>query len=1383
MGDIRVGGSASPTTGTDTQTPDTVTVQSGDTLEQIAKDQNVDVSDLLAANPQIGDPDHLNAGMEIHIPPRPTTAGTSKSAKTESSSSTGKSDGSKRAEANLDRAMMRGVLTPGRGSSNDPVANGAKGTDDSAPPLSTDPRFSKFNEALEAGDGPGAVAEAKKLIAELQTEKPPNQQLLNEARMGLAAGAMVAGDLNQAQSALLSIHAKSLTGDDKKTLDELRDVLIDARRGEFSKNFAQATSPDGNMKTQGKAAADQAHALVELLQKTDPHNTTAIDQARMKLANAQLLTGDHRGAEKSLHGINEKQLAPEQKEYLKAIQQELHAQQIVALGTAYGSDIKKGHYKEAVSNAKAVVNDLAKYFPDAKDKIMASRLDLATAQLLSGDVKGARQSLSHVSQKEFQAAPKDVQGRYGEINKYVDKAEKERAEQADIKHRLGEIDNLVRYGDQDLKYSAVKKAEDLLADIQRKHPGNDDMINGMKLTVAGTKLAAGDTKGALAMTEDVAKTSDEPGLQEQAKLMHAQTLLAEKPPQLDNAMKEFRQLAQDAETPEVRNSAKEMVRSIEGDYLSAMGKKADQEAEALKALKKENFDDQDMDDAPKIQEPHKQAMHDLGEISHGAQLATSIMQGQGLTFNDLRKLSPQDIAKLPGVKNQDDVQAMIRVLHKMPEADLIAKGDFQGKHFSWDTGKPYVDPSYLDTAFQAASKWVGEQVRSAPGLYEGLKHSDSILARGLGYVGGAIMDGFSAAGRAGSWVHDQINVASDFYHKEGGVLGKLGVAATFVADMGASVVTMPVTVFDPKATDEERESAIKGSLIMFGTAGLLKVGGPAFSEALGAAGRGVAESRLGQFVGKSWVGDAARWTASKAAGLEEKFEATTFAKTADKVKAVAGKVNPFGGSKEVKGTGGDSGKPPVGGSGDGAKIPKGGDGTGAGESGKIPKGGKDPDAADTLKMRKVGEDPDAADTVKMKKQGGDPDAEDTARIRKGGAGDPDPADTVKMKKTGGDATKVDRKPGETEFPDNEDTIPDFKIPPSKGMDDAVDELVGGKTAGDVQGSITRREMEGVENSLVNAKRKELAGPIEEQVSRDLKARGFSGDELATKTKQQVDALVNENFPESRLRKMVNAEYSPQDIQRMALKERIYNNVYHGEFPEKVSNVNDAMQAGYERKLEAAKGPQLADKNGNLEKDAWETSDGKGVVQEDGYWQHRAGGVGLDREAVRTGEGIRRFYFNLKPENAGEFADYLTSKLNAKGVGWQYKMPRELANFDRPDAGVLYVEKANYQSVKKIVMDYAKEHPEAFADGTPAFTKAVGNGIGVAEEPLQAGLPKNPNGKYSYGELRSEIIADETLKAKPGATSAEIQAAVRKRMESMGLDADKPWLQRRGPDDL
>ncbi len=190
--------------------------------------------------------------------------------------------------------------------------------------------------------------------------------------------------------------------------------------------------------------------------------------------------------------------------------------------------------------------------------------------------------------------------------------------------------------------------------------------------------------------------------------------------------------------------------------------------------------------------------------------------------------------------------------------------------------------------------------------------------------------------------------------------------------------------------------------------------------------------------------------------------------------------------------------------------------------------------------------------------------------------------------------------------------------------------------------------------------------------------------------------------------------------------------------------------------------------------------------EDNYWRQQAsvvdGKLGIDPERLESGEGVRWFYFNLKPDQAAQFGNLLTDKLNQAGVDWQFKMPKRLNSFDRPDAAVLYVNTENYQTVKQLVMEYAQGHPEAFASEVPAFTRQLRPGIAAAEETLQGeagALPKNRSGQHSLGSSRSDIIADAIMKAPPGARKSQILELVRQRMRECGLDPDRPWLARAG----
>jgi LysM repeat protein len=53
-------------------TPETYFVQPGDTMARIASRLGVSMEDLLAANPQITNPDQINVGDPINVPPPAT---------------------------------------------------------------------------------------------------------------------------------------------------------------------------------------------------------------------------------------------------------------------------------------------------------------------------------------------------------------------------------------------------------------------------------------------------------------------------------------------------------------------------------------------------------------------------------------------------------------------------------------------------------------------------------------------------------------------------------------------------------------------------------------------------------------------------------------------------------------------------------------------------------------------------------------------------------------------------------------------------------------------------------------------------------------------------------------------------------------------------------------------------------------------------------------------------------------------------------------------------------------------------------------------------------------------------------------------------------------
>jgi hypothetical protein len=1388
-------------------------------------------------------------------------------------------------DAQLAAPAMKAKVNAANGASS-PDATTQTRTGEPLPYLTSDPRFADLQAKLEAGEGAAAMEAANKLITALTAEKPQNKQLLNEARMGAAAAAMMNGKLDDAKKALLAVSPKNLGADEKRQYDDLCNLLKEGYRSQYSQSIQADLAPGSEVQDRGKEAADQARSLLDLLQKTDPKNSAAMDETRLKLSGALLLGGHYQEAEKALNGIKPERLSPDQSKCLQALQKEIHAQQIVALGVAYGSDIKRGRYAQAVQNATAVVNDLSKYFPDEKTKIMAARLDQAKAQLSSGDLPGARKSLSRVTTDEFKAAPPEVQQYYSKLKNQIDQAAKDKAEQADIHHQLDTIHRLTAYGDKDAKNDAQAMAAKLLADVERNHPLDTKKIEAMKLTVANIAVEAGDTAGATSLAKEIAANTQDPDTRDQAHLTEANAALASKPPQLNQAVQILRSLAQSGSSAEARNEAKQRLISIESDHFDSIAEKADGELKSLQALKKKNIDDLfnehpqpkevtvmgmkqvvypdyvhdlqarglQQQELERIAEPHKEATDVLNDISKGAKLAVTVMKTNGLTAADLEGMDYKKLATLPGVGSEADAKMLRRVLN-MQDASTIAKGDLQGHQFSWDKKSLYVDPSYLDTPRQRAIKWIGEQVRTARAQDEVMRQSDSWVQQGIGWASAHVLDGISATN---SFVKEKIDTAYDYYQSKGGVLGKIGMAATFVADQGAQLVTMPATIVDYKATDEQRGAAIDGALLMLVTAPLFAEGGAALMDAgrgiveseaaraVAAAAKRLASSPLGTRVAESWVGKAARWTANAA----ESFPNSRMATTIDKALDAAGRINRFHrptvpasieartaaardaadlraiatGRGSVDQRAVATRKDAVGdtaGSAQPATVAAGQGGGGMGSNGTtgagVPRVGVSEGAGG-----------DGAQTAAAGQRGGatvGPDAQQAPDVRRVAAGEASSetgaAETAEAhtpdRAAAPDAPRTDdrlKDPEEIgaadtlELPaieeiDEDDAVhtpheaPDL---PGRNLADVVNSAVGDRTPAEIRQSITAGEIKGVENSVIREDYEKMVAAKKEQrpQSTDRDVKGEIEEDFAFARR-----LYGQKGLRETLRESMRDQYSENDIREIALTRRIYKEGYHGTVEDKAATIS---QESYDRALAASKGrPIGADSLAPGEEPTyWQSPDGRSVVTEDSYWHHRSSMNGLDGRS----SDIRRIYFNVKPDYAADLANELSKKLSAAQVDWQYKMPKDLTAFDRPDSGVLYVGKQDYQKVKRIVMDYAQKHPEAFADGTPALTKTISRGIGVAEEPRQPPavaetqpgaerpaqptatgsqpeqLPRTPGGTYSFGSSRSRIIAEAIMSAPDNATKEEILAIVRQRMQAYGLDPHRPWLSRAGEvDDL
>jgi hypothetical protein len=147
--------------------------------------------------------------------------------------------------------------------------------------------------------------------------------------------------------------------------------------------------------------------------------------------------------------------------------------------------------------------------------------------------------------------------------------------------------------------------------------------------------------------------------------------------------------------------------------------------------------------------------------------------------------------------------------------------------------------------------------------------------------------------------------------------------------------------------------------------------------------------------------------------------------------------------------------------------------------------------------------------------------------------------------------------------------------------------------------------------------------------------------------------------------------------------------------------------------------------------------------------------------------IVRLYWNLMAEGAETFLRRATTELNRAQLAFRLKVLDSPARYARCDAGVLYIREEDYGMVAEIV---ARIHPDVapwLKARTPAFTKVLAPGIGLAEDP-------GPG--ESFGQHRCRLLADGIIGAfERGERSGNRLPVVAARFEEEGLRLDALFL--------
>lgn len=365
---------------------------------------------------------------------------------------------------------------------------------------------------------------------------------------------------------------------------------------------------------------------------------------------------------------------------------------------------------------------------------------------------------------------------------------------------------------------------------------------------------------------------------------------------------------------------------------------------------------------------------------------------------------------------------------------------------------------------------------------------------------------------------------------------------------------------------------------------------------------------------------------------------------------------------------------------------------------------------------------DAADTIRMQKAG-----------NRGGAGPsgatgvsgnktgeitreiPDAGDTVKMRKAGGaDAPKGESSASSAPASAAGARAGAGTAVPTKSVDQIVDAYTQGRSPGEIRNSVNKGDM----------------ARVKEEFKKELRSNGH-------------DPAIADQISEDQYRRMVMAD----DVYHH------YNRPTAGKPQPKISQ------------------EQLTDQLKRYD----------GPTQSSGGWHVRMNkspaGATPDHSWVKADRAhpVDRFYVNVKADHAPEFADYVSGELNKKGIKFQLKVASNVDGYARADSGLVYTQGKDFEAVRDVVSKYRDLHPEAIAEGSPAFTKPMGKGISVAEEPLQEGLPVVYHGGHSFGTARTNLIAEAVNQAPANASPAQVKVLVRAKLQNAGFDPDRPWL--------
>ena len=147
-------------------------------------------------------------------------------------------------------------------------------------------------------------------------------------------------------------------------------------------------------------------------------------------------------------------------------------------------------------------------------------------------------------------------------------------------------------------------------------------------------------------------------------------------------------------------------------------------------------------------------------------------------------------------------------------------------------------------------------------------------------------------------------------------------------------------------------------------------------------------------------------------------------------------------------------------------------------------------------------------------------------------------------------------------------------------------------------------------------------------------------------------------------------------------------------------------------------------------------------------------------------GLLRLYWHLQAEGAVELVRLLTEHLNHFQIPFRLKVVNDPAGYDRTDAAVLYLNEKYFHTAKELIDDVHQRLLPRLDNDTPLFSKQLGFGLGLAEEPTTG---------ESFGQQRCRLLAESLWSIyELGLKGAEEKVEqINKHFSANGFDLDFP----------